>query len=78
MDNVLEGTFEKGCHVPRMSTGPDLHHIVLGSEGTMGVVTEVILRLRPVPPVRKYGNNYVIWIVEWEWLCSTSHLYLKQ
>ena len=27
------GTIEKGCDVPRMSTGPDINHVILGSEG---------------------------------------------
>ncbi|XP_071788558.1 alkyldihydroxyacetonephosphate synthase, peroxisomal-like [Asterias amurensis] len=51
-----QGTIEKNCQVPRMSTGPDIHHVILGSEGTLGVVTEVTLRVRPLPPVRRYGS----------------------
>lgn len=27
------GVMEKSCQVPRMSSGPDIHHIILGSEG---------------------------------------------
>ncbi|EDO26625.1 predicted protein, partial [Nematostella vectensis] len=41
---------------PRMSTGPDLHHFIMGSEGTLGVITEVTLRIRPVPEIRVYGS----------------------
>jgi alkyldihydroxyacetonephosphate synthase len=51
-----QGTVEKSCQVPRMSTGPDIHHFILGSEGTLGVVTEVTLRIRPVPQVKVYGS----------------------
>jgi len=41
---------------PRISTGPDLNHVMLGSEGTLGVITEVSLKIRPLPPVRKYAS----------------------
>ena len=27
------GTVEKFCQVPRISSGPDIHHFILGSEG---------------------------------------------
>ncbi|KAK9508901.1 hypothetical protein O3M35_006343 [Rhynocoris fuscipes] len=41
---------------PRQSTGPDFTHLILGSEGSLGVVTEVVLKIRPLPPFRKYGS----------------------
>jgi len=41
---------------PRVSTGPDMNHVMLVSEGTLGVITEVTLKIRPVPPVRKYAS----------------------
>ena len=50
------GTFEKGCNVPRISSGPEIMQMVLGSEGTLGVVTEVTLKLRPLPEVKRYGS----------------------
>ncbi|KAL3272801.1 hypothetical protein HHI36_014261 [Cryptolaemus montrouzieri] len=50
------GVLEKNCQVPRMSCGPDFNHIVLGSEGCFGVITEVILKIRPLPKYRKYGS----------------------
>lgn len=51
-----QGTLEKSCQVPRMSTGPDIHEVILGSEGTLGVVTEVSLRIRPLPECKVYGS----------------------
>ncbi len=38
-----------GGRAPREASGPDLTQLVLGSEGTLGIVTEVTLRARPVP-----------------------------
>jgi alkyldihydroxyacetonephosphate synthase len=39
---------------PASAAGPDLRQLAIGSEGTLGVITEVALRVRPVPPVRRY------------------------
>ncbi|XP_046902740.1 alkyldihydroxyacetonephosphate synthase, peroxisomal isoform X2 [Hypomesus transpacificus] len=51
-----KGVIEKSCQGPRMSTGPDIHHFILGSEGMLGVVTEVTMKIRPVPEYQKYGS----------------------
>ncbi|HEY1929430.1 MAG TPA: FAD-binding oxidoreductase [Caulobacteraceae bacterium] len=37
---------------PRASVGPDLRALLLGSEGTLGVITGVALSLRRAPPAR--------------------------
>ncbi|KAJ3592062.1 hypothetical protein NHX12_007192 [Muraenolepis orangiensis] len=51
-----QGVVQKSCQVPRMSTGPDIHHFILGSEGTLGVITEVTIKIRPIPQHQKYGS----------------------
>jgi alkyldihydroxyacetonephosphate synthase len=37
--------------VPRMAAGPDLNQLFCGSEGTLGVITEATLVVRPQPEV---------------------------
>ncbi len=51
-----KGTVQRNCQVPRISSGPDIHHFILGSEGTLGVITEVTLKVRPIPECQKYGS----------------------
>ena len=65
------GTVEKSFQGPRNSIGPEIHHFIVGSEGTMvcsrlspcrhttgtlGVITEVMMKIRPIPEMRKYGS----------------------
>ena len=38
---------------PRAAVGPDLTQLFLGSEGTLGIITEVLLRAHPKPPVTR-------------------------
>ncbi|XP_026324874.1 alkyldihydroxyacetonephosphate synthase [Hyposmocoma kahamanoa] len=51
-----QGVIEKGCRVPRMSCGPDWEHVIMGSEGCFGVITEVTIKIRPLPPITRYGS----------------------
>lgn len=43
------GTFEKSQNCPRVSSGPDINHIILGSEGSLGIITEVTIKVRKIP-----------------------------
>jgi len=44
---------------PANASGPDLRELFLGSEGAFGVITEVTVRVRPVPEVKRYEG--------WRW-----------
>ena len=39
---------------PHTAAGPALREVVIGSEGTLGVISEVTVRVRPAPRVRRY------------------------
>lgn len=44
-----DGSIIRTRETPRAAAGPDLRQIFMGSEGTLGVVTEVTFSLRPLP-----------------------------
>lgn len=50
------GTFKKTDHWPRVSAGPDFNQMILGHEGNLGVITEAIVRVRPLPEVSNFQS----------------------
>jgi alkyldihydroxyacetonephosphate synthase len=46
------GTVVRSKVVPRRATGPDVASLMIGSEGTLGVITEVTLRVSRIPESR--------------------------
>ncbi|KXJ71502.1 hypothetical protein RP20_CCG020408 [Aedes albopictus] len=50
------GVLEKQFTAPRASCGPDLDHVIFGSEGTLGIITEAVVRLRPAAPISRHGS----------------------
>ncbi len=43
---------ELGAPLKKCSTGYCMEQLVIGSEGTLGIITQVTLRLQPLPPYR--------------------------
>ena len=65
------GVLEIG-HPPASAAGPDLLGLALGSEGTLGVITEVTLRVRPKPQSCSYeGWSFRSWAAG---LAALQHL----
>lgn len=50
------GTIDCKVNAERKSTGPDLHELILGHEGTLGVVTEAVCRVHKLPEGKKKIN----------------------
>ncbi|MFC6157949.1 FAD-binding oxidoreductase [Kribbella jiaozuonensis] len=47
------GTVELG-RAPMSAAGPDLRQLILGSEGAFGIITSVVVRIRPRPTERHF------------------------
>jgi alkyldihydroxyacetonephosphate synthase len=54
-----KGEVRLGGTSPSNASGPDLREVFLGSEGAFGVITEVTVRVRPLPEVKIYEG--------WQW-----------
>lgn len=48
------GEIVETMNVPRAAVGPDLRHLFMGAEGTMGVITDVTLKIFPVSEFRLF------------------------
>ncbi|MCC7382622.1 MAG: FAD-binding oxidoreductase [Deltaproteobacteria bacterium] len=53
LEVVTPGRIRRAMLGPRPSRGPDMNALVIGSEGTFGVITAAELRLRPLPEARR-------------------------
>ncbi len=52
---TADGTIIRTGGAPAGAVGPDLGHLLLGSEGTLAVITRVWLRAHPLPEVERRG-----------------------
>jgi alkyldihydroxyacetonephosphate synthase len=50
---LADGRVIRTGGAPAAAVGPDLDQLFIGSEGTLGIITRVWLRARPVPPAQR-------------------------
>ncbi|WP_018296738.1 FAD-linked oxidase C-terminal domain-containing protein [Corynebacterium lubricantis] len=48
------GIIKAGWNAPQSAAGPDLRQLFLGSEGTLGIITSVRVRVHPIPETKRY------------------------
>ena len=49
-------------NLPASAAGPDLHQVILGSEGRLGIITQASVRIRPLPDSEAfYGVFFYSW-----------------
>jgi alkyldihydroxyacetonephosphate synthase len=51
---TAKGTLERPGVVPRESAGIDTASLMFGSEGTLGIVTDAVVKIFPLPEVERY------------------------
>ncbi len=51
---LADGSIIESKEVPRSSTGPEVERLLIGSEGTLGIITEATLKIWPYPEEREY------------------------
>ena len=59
---TLEGTLNIPT-MPASSAGPDIREMILGSEGRIGIITEVVVRVTPLPEAEQFQ---VIFFPNWQ------------
>ncbi|KAJ6451694.1 oxidase, FAD binding protein [Mycena vitilis] len=50
------GTVSRQAVNPRESIGSDVDRLILGSEGSLAIITSAILRVRRIPEAKEYGS----------------------
>lgn len=60
---------------PASATGPDLQQMVLGSEGRLGIITRVRVRVSPLPERESF---YTIFFPDWETALQAVHNIMGQ
>eukprot|EP00039_Didymoeca_costata_P004813 m.76311 g.76311 ORF g.76311 m.76311 type:complete len:604 (-) comp12551_c0_seq2:3428-5239(-) len=53
---TTRGVMEMSQEAPRMSAGPSVNEMVMGSEGTLGVITEATVKIAKLPEASLYNS----------------------
>jgi len=61
--------------VPRNGSGPTLKHLFVGSEGTLGVITQAVMRVHPLPEVKTFA---AFLFPEWEKGVAAIHTSVRE
>ena len=51
-----QGTLEQIQPIPRASMGMQPQNLLFGSEGNLGLITKAVIKIYPIPEVKKYGS----------------------
>ena len=70
---TLQGSLELPT-IPASSAGPDIREIILGSEGRIGLITEVKVRVTPLPD---HESFHVVFFPDWESARTASRLLVQ-
>lgn len=50
------GLLQRSEALPRESVGIDVRKLIFGSEGKLGIITSVVVKIFPLPEVQRYGS----------------------
>jgi len=71
---TLDGTFMLPT-LPASSAGPDLRELILGSEGRLGILTEVKVRVTPLP---EHESFHAVFFPGWEQARSAARMLVQR
>lgn len=53
---LADGTYFSTRNAPRSSTGPSVNELILGSEGTLAVITSITYKIHPLPEAQRMDS----------------------